>query len=57
MQKSLKFALKMQLAFTGVFKHMFCDFSCFCKSAGEDMAVRKKRNRKIVFGIVTGTSR
>ena len=27
----------MQLAFTGVFKHMFCDFSCFWKSAGEDM--------------------
>ena len=28
-QKSLKFALKMQLDFTGVFKHIFCDFSCF----------------------------
>ena len=36
-QKSLKFALKMQLDFTGVFKHIFCDFSCFWKSAGEDM--------------------
>ena len=36
-QKSLKFVLKMQLAFLCVFKHIFCDFSCFWKSAGEDM--------------------
>ena len=28
-QKSLNFALKMQLAFAGVFKHIFCDFSYF----------------------------
>ena len=35
-QKSLKFASKMQLALLSVFNN-FCDFSCFCKSAGEDM--------------------
>ena len=36
-QKSIKFIFKMQLAFPYVFEHIFCDFSSFSKSAGEDM--------------------
>ena len=29
---------KKQIAFPYVFEHIFCDFSCFWKSAGEDMS-------------------
>ena len=36
-QQTLKFMFNKQLAFRGGFWHILCDFSCFWKSAGDDM--------------------